>query len=394
MARKNPDIIHIYAGTSGSAGLYLHEIYSALKKKYNQEVFVNNYYSFDYGRKVFYKYSELSSPYDFIKKKILIRSVIRFIELFFALTHILIFLIRNSNVRLVNYSLTSDLRIEYYFLLIVKKVLGRKVVITCHDVIPFGIDLTDIERRKKTKKMFFDLANILIVHNNNSNSDLQNQFNIEKNKIFEFPFPVMDLNLLPAYNGQVDSIFKKDKNTFRVGMVGHFRKEKGLEILLSAWDKFYDSGKKSELFLAGKFPGNLDLDYSSFSKKNIRVINNYIDDLMYISIIRNCDLIVLPYTKGTNSGIPSSVMSLKTLLLTSDIEMFRNNSLINDVFIFPNKNSTILFEKMKWVSELSQNERNVLISGNSLSFEQYRVDFKVSAQNCFENIFMEDKSKN
>jgi hypothetical protein len=107
---------------------------------------------------------------------------------------------------------------------------------------------------------------------------------------------------------------------------------------------------------------------------------------MYCDIIENCDLIVLPYTKGTNSGIPSSVLSLKTLLISSDIEMFRNNKLINENYLFPNQNSEVLASKLKWISDLTGEERDLLISRNSLLLEKYKADFCSSAEMCFEKI--------
>ena len=42
--KKQIAILHIYAGTSGAAGIYLDEIHLALGEKYKQEVVV----SFDY----------------------------------------------------------------------------------------------------------------------------------------------------------------------------------------------------------------------------------------------------------------------------------------------------------------------------------------------------------
>jgi glycosyltransferase involved in cell wall biosynthesis len=386
LKKGNIQLVHIYAGTGGSAGLYLHEIYCALEGKYDQEVFVNRYFPFNYGRKIFYRFSELSSPYRIIKKMVLLRHLIRFAELLLAQIYIMIYLIGNKSVKWVNYSLTSDLKIEYYFLIFIQRVLKRKVIITCHDVIPFVAKIEDEEVKQRSKKFFFDLADNLLVHNENSIKELISYFGINANKIHIFPFPIMDLKKLPEYGKYDDSLFKKDSHFFRVGMVGIFRKAKGLDILLSAWAKYYDPSEKSELLLAGKFIGDAPLNPETYSKMNVHIIDNYIDDKMYRAIIENCDLIVLPYSKGTNSGIPSSVLSLKTLLLTSDIEMFRNNKLINKNYLFSNQDSEMLASKLKWISDLTDEERKLLISQNSLILETYKHDFCYSVQNCFEMI--------
>ena len=59
--KKQIDILHIYAGTSGAAGLYLDEIHLALNEKYKQEVVVSYNYPFNYGKKWFYRFSDISS---------------------------------------------------------------------------------------------------------------------------------------------------------------------------------------------------------------------------------------------------------------------------------------------------------------------------------------------
>jgi len=382
MSRRSLDIIHIYAGTSGSAGTYINEIFTALKGKYTQEIFVSYYYPFSYGKNVFYKYSDLSSPYSYLKRNQLFRYGLRYVELLFALIHILFYLSKRK-VKLVNYNLTSDLRIEYWFLSFLK-LFKIKIAITCHDVIPFGLDDSNKTNKIKVKKRFFDFADFLIVHNENSIEELRNILNIRENKVFKFSFPIMNLSNFPA-NGisAVPDIFiSNDPSTFRVGMVGHFRKEKGLDIMLRAWNLFCNSTKKAELFLVGNFTKGIDTSSISVSK-NIHIYDQFVDDSMYISVIKNCDLIVLPYKRGTNSGIPSSVISLGTLLITSDIEMFRNNSLINDSYLFRSDNEIDLCAKIEWLYSLSNVEREQLITRNFELLNKYRIEFEKSIQCCF-----------
>lgn len=64
-------IYHIYWGTSGNSGLYLDEIYQILKKGgYNQKIYVNYYYPFGYGEKIFFKRGDVAmSRYKGITRK-------------------------------------------------------------------------------------------------------------------------------------------------------------------------------------------------------------------------------------------------------------------------------------------------------------------------------------
>ncbi|HUW04865.1 MAG TPA: glycosyltransferase [Williamwhitmania sp.] len=388
MSRRVLDIIHIYAGTSGSAGTYIHEIYTSLSLNYKQEIFVNYYFPFMYGKKYFYRFSELSAPYTFLRKNQSIRHIIRYVELLLSLIRILSYVLK-CEVKIVNYSLTSDLRIEYWFLSILS-FFNISIAITCHDVIPFGLNDINNEKKIKTKKKFFDLADYLIVHNDNSSEELILTYGIALKKIFKYPFPVMNLCNFPITGIEnIPDIFKsKDGSTFRVGMVGHFRKEKGLDTLLKAWDLFYDHTKESELLLVGNFPDGIDTKRISDSK-GIYVFDQFVDDSTYVSVIKNCDLIVLPYVKGTNSGIPSSVISLGTLLVTSNIEMFKNNTLINNNYLFHSENAEELSDKIMTFYSLSNEERILLVNENKKLLMKYIVEFNKSINDCFK-VLMEN----
>ena len=58
---KKALIYHIYWGTSGNSGLYLHEIFQTLKRSgYDQRAFVNYYFPFDYGDKIFFKRGDVA----------------------------------------------------------------------------------------------------------------------------------------------------------------------------------------------------------------------------------------------------------------------------------------------------------------------------------------------
>lgn len=48
------DICHVYPITSGTAGTYIDEIFKSLNDEFKQEVFVNYYYPYNYGKKYFY----------------------------------------------------------------------------------------------------------------------------------------------------------------------------------------------------------------------------------------------------------------------------------------------------------------------------------------------------
>lgn len=362
------DILHIYAGTSGSAGTYIHEIYKALNKKFKQEVIVSYFYPFNYGKKIFYRYSDLSKP-NFLHKIDKVRLIVRYFELFFSLVYIFVF-IKIKNPKVINYSLTSQINLERIFLKLVKKYTKCKLYITVHDAIPFETNYSNFEESLKKRKVFFDLADKLIIHNKNSYYDLINCYKIdEKNKIIEFPFPIMDIKDM-NYSNQIDNLTSSLPNSkYIFSFVGHLRKEKGITILLEAWEKFNlenDLSNESILVIAGNIPKGFVYDFKK--NQNLIVIDRFLNDLEYKNLIEKSHCVILPYIRGTNSGIPSTVLSLNTRLITSDIEMFVNNEIIDKKYVF--RSEDVNFLKNVIVNSIYSNYDYTLLNGYINRFEK------------------------
>ena len=353
----------------------MHAIYDALKETFSQECIVSHYYPYSYGKHWFYRYSELCSSYRFIKRHDFIRKIIRFLELVLALFRSFIFIVVNR-VKIINYSLNSDLFIEYYFLKAVKNITKTKIAITCHDVLPFGVDVNNIEKTNafKKKKHFFDLADFLIVHNKNSVRELNTYFKIDNTRIYIMPFPVMDIRMFLRENSLPANILKY-KNHFVISMVGHFREEKGLDILLDAWEEVTKKLSDAYLIIMGHFP-NKDLLKQYLNLKNAVIYDGFLNDNAYAEIIHLSDVVVLPYRRGTNSGIPSSIISMGTMILASNIEMFKNNQIISKDLLFNSGNASSLANKLVWIYSLSKDEKEDIIKNNIFLLKQYISSFK------------------
>ena len=314
-------IYHIYWGTAGNAGLYLDEIYQSLKKAgYEQKVFVSYYYPFDYGEKVFFKRTEMEHcAYSGTKRKIM-----QALELFYALIKILISAKRDKP-QLVNYSYVSTgNRLILYFLNTLKKISGCKLVITCHDVIPFARNEAGYNKEIAIKEMIYALADGYIIHNENSRLDLLRLFSIDDAQIYQHPFPVMDLSKIDK---ERNSNFKKYDFLF----IGHIRKAKGVEFLMAAWKEYHKRNPLANLCIAGN-PTTYIQYFAEREKEcsdnNIVLKLGFVNDNDYVHLVKSSHCVLFPYNAGTNSGVISTVISLNRLVITSDIGMFKNNSLI------------------------------------------------------------------
>lgn len=329
-------IYHIYWGTSGNSGLYLDEIYQTLKaSNFNQRAFVNYYYPFDYGDKIFFRYGDVANS----KFKGTTRKIIQLIEVLLCYTKIFFCsLVQRPN--LINYSHVGQSYIFiYWFLIMLKFFSGAKLVVTCHDVLPFGKKKCEMANRKK----IFLSADFLLVHTHNSKIELESYFGIAESKIVYHLFPIMDLSKLTKIEGN------KEKNIDFL-FIGHLRKEKGVDFLLDSWKEFNKLNKTARLRICGKKLPSNTFDENELSKYNIDFDLRFIPDDDYYDLVRRAKYVLLPYTKGTNSGIISTVLSLGTAVITSDIPMFKENPLVPNDCMFKTENveSFVDILQKKW----------------------------------------------
>lgn len=378
---KRIDIVHVYPGSAGTAGMYVNEIYKTLKQDFNQICIVNYYFPFNYGRKIFYRFTE-SVGKNYFHKFSKLRLYIRMFELMLSLSYSLIIVYFNRP-RIINYSMTSNFYIEYLFLKLINLSKRTMIIITCHDVMPFHTFYSDFEKESNKRTKFYVLADYLLIHNKNSKEDLVNFYKINPSKIISHDFPIMDLKHFPLTKvSKIDLIpeFKK-----KILFVGHARLEKGLEVLIDAWK--LDVPKNLHLTVASKIPFDSKFKFSEIQGKNFTLIDKYLSDAEYVSIIKHHDFVILPYTKGTNSGIPSSVLSQGSIPVCSDISMFQNNELLSKYDLFKAGSSKALFDKLVQLSLLSEIEIKEKQKTMLKNYNKYRLKFSKNTIFTYKKIF-------
>lgn len=354
-------IYHLYYGTSGNAGLYLDEIYQVLKENgLEQRVFVNYYYPFNYGDKVFFRFGDVGHS----KLSSRIRKVVQLVELLSGFGYILLCSIKDRP-KLINYShVANSYLFIRVFLRTIKWITGARLIITCHDVNCHMIG-GELENRKKV----FEIADNLLVHTLHSKKELHDYFNIDLNKIVSHPFPIMDLTKLsPSYKGK----YKKCDFLF----IGHLRKDKGIQLLLDAWPKFHQLKPKATLRICGKTTTGVAIDYESLRHTNVELNIRFIPDDDYFEYVRSARFVILPYLEGTNSGIISTVLSIGTGVITSDLPMFSENPLVENKVMFKTGDVDSLIERMLQVVESNSNNISDLL-------ERYKDDFTGSVARLY-----------
>ena len=329
------DVFYIYWGTAGNSGLYLDEIYKVLEEEgYQQKAFVNYYYPFTYGKKVFFKYGDIGNSTLSPRK----RRFVQFLEILYGFT-IALFSSIIERPRIINYSHVAN---SYFFirayLKILKYLSGAKLVITCHDV---NCHLANNEI--KARKSVFTHADYLLVHTKRSIRELIEFFDINESKILYHPFPIMDLNKIKP------SVVKQYPQSDFL-FIGHLRKDKGIEFLLSSWRSFHEINKYATLRICGKEGPGINISTNDYDALNIDFHLGFVSDDDYFSYIKSTRYVILPYLEGTNSGIVSTVLSLGADVITSDLPMFSESPLIHKENLFKTNNKDsflkLLMEKM------------------------------------------------
>lgn len=368
MAKKNIQIAHIYHGAMGNNGLYIHEIVNVLNKiGIKQEVYVSYYYPKDYGRKFFFRYTDLLSG---IKSKWW-RPYLRMGELIVGLARTLIS-VRSNKPKIINYSLIQAFTPELFFLKILKKITKSKLIITCHDVKPFANKYTTLKQSVNLRKKIFNLADYLLIHNSSSKEDLMNYFGISTDKIISHPFPLMDISQLYE-NIDIDPSLKVD-----FLFIGHMREEKGIDLLLHAWEKYHKIKPDATLIIAGNNPNHYN--FKDYQNMGIKVFEGFLDDSLYCKLIKSARYVVLPYRHGTNSGVASTVIGMGKQLICSDIPMFKKNPLIPPSSLFKSMSIDNLCQKML---ECLDNDIN---SEAERRNQAYKERFSTSVISTYTNI--------
>lgn len=374
---SNKKIVLIDPATAGLNGLYL-EAY--VDSHPDNIIPISNYHDpFNRKYKHFFKYSELAAQEKFNLG--LLRLPVRFFEMFLGLLRSL-FTIINIKPAAIVYCLSSNVFLELFLILILRAIRYR-VYIVCHDVIPFLKKNEFLKIKSFKRKIFYLLANKLIVHNKESINELKNYFNISEDKILYLPFPNWDLKKFKSFSKRDKKFSAKRIRNYL--FIGHMRVEKGINILLQAWDQFSKNKDDVKLILAGNLVSDID---KSIINKNptIELHSEYLDDLQYCEMIDSSDLVIFPYIRGTNSAVLSNVVSLYKLIIVSDIKMFKKSGLVPENAYFNSENSESL--RMCLNNSYIMKEEEVL--KNQISIKELKLSrdklFKDNLSNLIKNL--------
>ena len=364
-------VLHIYLGTTSTGGSYLNEILNTLSDNCNQTGIVNYYYPYNTSnniKKHAFRYSETIGGR--IKNEKL-RLFARYLELIFTLLYS-IYILLKYKPDVINYSLTMNISLEYYFLRIAKKISPSiQLITTIHDAQPSNHKLRSNYKKEKVRNKIFTISDSLLTHNKYSMNELIKQYNVDKSKIIHHLFPPMRTVFTPVeFNYKtIDYLF-----------TGWLRPEKGIDILLDAWMSKDRIDLDKKLYLVGKLSVFNDLGYTEeeLFKRHVIVINEFVSDKELAELMASAKYLILPYKQGTNSGFPIMAIQNNCIPIVSDLEMFQEMDYLSKECFFESNNVKSLISKF---NELDR--KDIELKKLKRQVEKYKEKFKLSVRETY-----------
>lgn len=248
--------------------------------------------------------------FNYNKKKTLIKGLLYLKSLFKVLQ-----IIFYQKIDIIHIQWLKLYYIDYVFLVFVKYLRPKiKLIYTCHNVLPHnsGYQFTNIF------KTLYPLFDEIIVHEKNAKNQLKNSFNINPSKIHIIPHGLLELKLdSTLIQKNVEDLIEKKK--INIVIPGLISKYKGIETIINCWDKFkeLESFENINVIIAGQNNyGPLDILYTY---RNIKVFENFLTNSEFHYLITNSDIILLPYTKISQSGVLMTVLHYHKNVIVSNI---------------------------------------------------------------------------
>ena len=306
---------------------------------------------------------------DIFKSKSIVLSGIRWI----IGTVFSVFHARFSGISIFHFHIFYTNPLVLFNLLFVKIFFG-KIVLTVHDVSSFS----DSSTSSIICKLIYKLTDRIITHNEFSKLEIMD-LNVSLSSRTSI---VPHGNYTPFINIQYD----KEKSREQLGIsnnskvllfFGMIKKEKGLEILLSALNGVIKENPDVLLLIAGKPWENDFAAYQKIIDQNN--LSEYI--LLHSKFIQQedvehyycvSDLVVLPYKKIYQSGVLMMTLSYERPALVSDLPPFKEIISDNENgFLFKTENVSDLTAKLNSILENEELMEQVGATGNELINTKY-----------------------
>jgi D-inositol-3-phosphate glycosyltransferase len=281
-------------------------------------------------------------------------------------------------MRLILYTSTASPRIFHILwnnkleafdrtlLMLYYRALGKKIVLTVHNVNAAIRDSKDSRLNRLTLRVQYRLADHIFVHTEKMKRELLEQFGVQGDGVTVIPFGIN--NAIPTTNltsneaKQRLGIPRSQKTLLFFGNIAPY---KGLEYLITAFQRLTSEGGDYKLIIAG-WPKNCEGYWNTIretiredaQRERILLRANYIPDEETETYFKAADVLVLPYRHIYQSGVLFLGYNFGLPVIAADVGSLKDEIVEGETgFVFGPEDSTGLARAIEkyFASDLYEN---------------------------------------
>jgi glycosyltransferase involved in cell wall biosynthesis len=219
-------------------------------------------------------------------------------------------------------------------LMLYYKVLGKKIVLTAHNVNVAKRDGHDSSINRWSLKMQYHLVDHIFVHTDKMKEELVSGYKVKKERISVIAFginnSVPDTELTPV---QAKQKLQVSNSARTILFYGRIRPYKGIEYLVAALRRILHKDDSYRLIIAGEFLKESRQYWGQIQEtiERERIGERVIQEIRFIPdeeteiYFKAADVLVLPYTGVFQSGVLFLAYSFGLPVIATDIGSFRDD---------------------------------------------------------------------
>jgi D-inositol-3-phosphate glycosyltransferase len=196
-------------------------------------------------------------------------------------------------------------------LIVFYKLLGKKIILTVHNVNAGRRDSKDTYLNRLTLRFQYRLSDHIFVHTKKMKSELMEEFGVQQTRVTVIPFginnSVPNTSLTSSEARQKLGIRPDEKTILFFGNINPY---KGLEYIVAAFQQVVSRDVECRLFIVGR-PNNCESYWASVreasraevEKGRITIRADYVPDEETEIYFKAADVFVLPYRHVYQSGV-------------------------------------------------------------------------------------------
>lgn len=219
-------------------------------------------------------------------------------------------------------------------LMLYYRVLGKKIVLTAHNVNAGRRDSTDTPLNRLTLRIQYRLADHIFVHTERMKLELLEEFGVRKAAVTVVPYginnAVPDTELTPDEAKRRLGIRRGERTILFFGNIVPY---KGLEYLVAAFEQIVTRGGDYRLIIAGRLKKDCEKYWHEIQRMISGVLNreriilnmDYIPDEDTELYFKAADVLVLPYAHIFQSGVLFLGYSFGLPVIAADVGCLRED---------------------------------------------------------------------